>query len=274
MGGCYKHSADLCHGSSPAASNASPTGLMRLHSRVVTHHWQCKQFTLHLLMRVHYILSGRGPRQRTVRAKLLFLVMAPMILTYKAASHPFLSPLSSLLSNRYIASLITTSMDPLSITTAASSLVGAIFTASRYVHDFIDDTKEVDARVKDLASSIDSLLTILQAMKNVFDSPNSQPVLMGTDNNVGILLGAVKTSIDDCMDTTKEVQEIFESIKREKGDSRSFFAKGMRQFKLNNKQEDIDKVNARILTHKTNMQLSLQTINVWVTAKAWQLYVS
>ena len=172
-----------------------------------------------------------------------------------------------------MSSLISQTMDPLSITTAASSLTVAIFTASKYIHDFIDNAKNVDQRVKDLAAEVDQLLSILQAMKNVFDTPGTQAVLKGA-RDIGTLLGAVKTSIDDCTVTAKEVESIFEVVAKEKGDSKTLLSKAFRQFKLNSKQDDIDKLNALIQQHKTNMQLSLQTVNVWVTAKAWQVQVS
>jgi Fungal N-terminal domain of STAND proteins len=172
-----------------------------------------------------------------------------------------------------MSSLISSAMDPLSITTAASSLTLAIFTASKYIHDFIEIAKNVDQRVKDLAASVDALLAILQAMKNVFDTPGTQAILKNA-KDIGTLLGAVKTSIDDCMATAKEVESIFEVVAKEKGDSKTLLAKGFRQFKMQQRQPDIDKLNNLIQQHKTNMQLSLQTVNVWVTAKAWQIQVS
>ena len=164
-------------------------------------------------------------------------------------------------------------MDPLSIGTAASSLVLAIYKSSQYIHEFVNNAKGVDSRVEQLATGIDSLLSILHAIKAVFDSSIAQAALKGA-TDVTTLMGSVQISIDDCMATAQEIQQIFANICREKSDSRSFLAKAMRQLRLNSKSDALDTLNSRVTAHKANMQLSLQTINVWVSAKSWQFHVS
>lgn len=151
-------------------------------------------------------------------------------------------------------------MDPVSIATAAATAATALYTVSNILSTFVSDAKSVDDTLRTIRKDVDSLLGILKTIKSVLTAPSNQTAFEA-EEVYGNLWEAIHASVKDCCDTAASIQDILATIKS--GTSlQAFVAKSIRQVRFLKKKSDIDKMQLRVTSHKTNLQLSLQTMNM------------
>ena len=151
-------------------------------------------------------------------------------------------------------------MDPLSILTAVAGLGTALFQVSNVITTFVKDVKEVDGVLESMRADIWTLSGILDTFKNVYEEATAQPVFESVKGS-GMLRDSMMASLQDCEETVAEIQKIIEAVANS-SEARRFFKQSVRQLRLNKKQVDIDKVQTRLQTHKINLQMSLQMLNL------------
>ena len=152
-------------------------------------------------------------------------------------------------------------MDPLSISASIVALGNALFQISDAIKDFVQSAKQVDGLLESMRSDTESLSSILNAFKTVYEDLTAQPALEAAGKGTGILRGSVLASIQDCQDTVTELHAVLKAVAG-LSESNSFFSHSVRQVRLNKKQVDIDKIQMRMQTHKINLQMSLQMLNL------------
>lgn len=153
-------------------------------------------------------------------------------------------------------------MDPISIATAVATATTALYTVSNLLCSFVSDAKNVDKTLGSIRSDIDSLLKILETIKGVLIAPSTQPAFEAVEG-YSALWDAISASVKDCSDTAESINKIVGKIKSGTV-LQTFVAKSIRQVRFLKKTQDIDKIQVRVITHKTNLQLSLQTMNMFV----------
>lgn len=151
-------------------------------------------------------------------------------------------------------------MDPLSISTAIVALGTVLFQVSDAIKDFVQNAKQVDGLLESMRTDTESLASILETFKTVYQDPTAGRTLEAA-KGTGILRGSVLASIQDCQDTMIELQIVLKAVAGS-SESKSFFSQSVRQLRLNKKQFDIDKIQMRMQTHKVNLQMSLQMLNL------------
>ena len=157
-------------------------------------------------------------------------------------------------------------MDPLTIATAVATATTALYTASNILSTFVGDAKDVDKTLRTILSDVESLLKILDIIKNVLLAPSTQPTLESVEG-YGILWSAIFGSVKSCGETAMSIQDILGKIM--KGTvSKTFVAKSIRQVRFLKQKQDIDTIQVRVNAHKTNLQLSLHTMNTSVALYA------
>ena len=151
-------------------------------------------------------------------------------------------------------------MDPLSILTAVAGLGTALFQVSNAITTFVKDIKEVDGVLESMRADIRTLSGILDTFKDVYEEAMAQPAFESVKGS-GMLRDSMMASLQDCQETVAEIQKIIEAVMNS-SEARRFFKQSVRQLRLNKKQVDIDKVQTRLQTHKINLQMSLQMLNL------------
>ena len=151
-------------------------------------------------------------------------------------------------------------MDPLSILTAVAGLATALFQVTNTITTFVKDTKEVDEVLESMRADISALSGILDIFKIVYEEAMAQPAFESAKGS-GMLRDSTLASLQDCQETVAEIEKIIEAV-IDSSEARRFFKQSVRRLRLNKKQVDIDKVQTRLQTHKVNLQMSLQMLNL------------
>jgi len=153
-------------------------------------------------------------------------------------------------------------MDPVSIATAVATATTALYTVTNMLSSFVDDAKNVNNTLEVIRGDVESLVKILVTIKSVLTAPTTQPALAAV---VGYnsLWDAIFASVKDCSDTAVSIKDILGKINTGTA-LQTFVAKSIRQVRFLKKKQDIDKIQVRVNAHKTNLQLSLQTMNMSV----------
>lgn len=152
-------------------------------------------------------------------------------------------------------------MDPVSIITAVASAAAALYTFTTAVEGFISDTKDVNKTLGRLHQDAKSLLSMLGAITNSMSDISVQESLAESPNGE-IIMGAVLDSLHDCKETGSSLGSLIKIINKDGRELKSFISQSFLQLRLARKQSDIAKIQQRMQTHRANLQLSLQTINM------------
>jgi len=154
-------------------------------------------------------------------------------------------------------------MDPLSITTTASFVISSLHKLLETLYVFAKDAKNVNRTLKRLSYDVDSLVAILKSIQHVLGSSSTHTTLQ-TEKGNEILYSAIGASLKGCEDTANSLCKVLISVQREDGDATTFVARAFLQLKLVRRREDIQGAMSRLENHKGNLQLSLQSLTVYV----------
>ncbi|KAK5053308.1 hypothetical protein LTR84_002282 [Exophiala bonariae] len=154
-------------------------------------------------------------------------------------------------------------MDPLSATVAATQVAELLYKASMLIRRFVKDAKAIDANLKGLGNEIQSLMSIVNSITTAFEDPTVQPSLQAAKDNA-IFLNHVIALLTDCKISGTEVLLILESLSG-RDDPDNFLWKSARQIRFYRKHESLDRLQARLSSHKSDLQVALGVINMLVT---------
>lgn len=151
-------------------------------------------------------------------------------------------------------------MEPLSITTAVVTLVGACSKLTTLL-GVINKSKTVDTSIKSLGIEINSLAQVLGNIGVSFgDSAIAAATLESRTGHEVQHWRNVKRSMDDCESTLKMLEPILKSVKQ--GENWIFPAL-RRQMKLEERAGEIALLKQQIASYRQAMQLSFQLITVY-----------
>jgi hypothetical protein len=143
-------------------------------------------------------------------------------------------------------------MDPLSIASVSGSIALVCIRLSKYLHTFIDQTKEIDEKVQSFAIEVVAYSRVLSAI----DQNLRRPAIANTvRNSEGDFWSHVKRSLDDCSETLTLLEKVLANLG---GTTKNPFAKVAKNVKLGAKLDKITTLRRQINTYNSTMQLGLQ----------------
>lgn len=146
-------------------------------------------------------------------------------------------------------------MDPLSITTGVLALAGVAYRVSLQLKSFKDGCDTVDDNVNSMINEVESLVRILESMKETFEHAGSQTASQ-TTGHVGTHWRNLNRSLLDAQKTMEQLAGLLEGVNK---DAR--FLDGPRKLvRLRGATDQIVVFRRQIQSYKDALQLSLQTM--------------
>ena len=147
-------------------------------------------------------------------------------------------------------------MDPLSITASAVSLLGVCLKVSVELKKFRQGCAEARTTVTAMLSDVKSLRDILQSMEDTFEELDSQP----STGHIGTHWTNLSRSLQDGRGTLERLEALLKEVNKDV----SFLDAPRRQIRVKGAAEQIANFRQQIQTYKDALQLSLQTIILYV----------
>ena len=153
-------------------------------------------------------------------------------------------------------------MDPLSIAAGATGLATLCFQCSKAMYQLYDSTQMVDVNITSFCDEVDTLARVLGDLSNSFDHPRILAVVESARQEYdGRLWANVDTLISKCRRSMESLNVILQKINKDSG---SVFNKPIKQFRLRFRTDDIIRLRGQIQSHKLMMQITLQSISMYV----------
>ncbi|KAJ8611909.1 hypothetical protein MRB53_037705 [Persea americana] len=149
-------------------------------------------------------------------------------------------------------------MDPLSVVSTALGLAGQAWKVGSQIYQFVHAAGQVDQTVSDLAGEV----------KAIGDICSSISELKTIDKAIDATL---KASIEPQLTQCRSVIDKLDKLVPKKLSGKSFTKQALQQAQLNFRQADIDQYRAQIQKFSSNLQLSLQVLNIKATYLAPQI---
>lgn len=154
-------------------------------------------------------------------------------------------------------------MEPASILSAAaaiSAITGKAWELGSFLREICQGAKTVDSRVRLLESAVNELAKACEQVQGQFESMASglsskTPELVWDIQ--GSLTAFVESQVKDCRTTLKELRKLVVELRP---GSFSFFSRGSRHVKLQDRGQQINDFRVRIKTHTDALQMSLQIV--------------
>jgi Fungal N-terminal domain of STAND proteins len=153
-------------------------------------------------------------------------------------------------------------MDPLSIITVVASISKTVFGVSATLYTFVNETRNVDQTVKDLATEVDALSRALTQVEAVLQSPTvvAAEKCVSADENKQ-LWHTVYGSVGDCQKTVERIDSALDEVRKRRS---SWAAQALRQVKLKLGKDEINSLRAQTHTHCSALKMALQMVNMFV----------
>lgn len=160
-------------------------------------------------------------------------------------------------------------MDPVSILStigAVGAVANGACTLAFQLYTFIEDTKNVNQAVTDLAEEVNSLNSILEAVKLGLESDPVKLAEKSADSDDSQLLWeSIQGSLNDCQATIERLERSIVDVRAE---SKNFAKQAVRRIKLNLKDNEIATFRTQIRTHINALQMALLMVNLRVACLA------
>jgi hypothetical protein len=151
-------------------------------------------------------------------------------------------------------------MDPLTILTSVDTARKFISSVSSALYKFIQAMKQVDKTVETLFGEVGTQGRSIDAIDSVLQQPSAQAIIR--DDLDSDLWKSVDGSLVECRKTLESLETL--SVDLEAKKDRKLFGKAIKQIKVNWRLEDFGTLRQHLHSHGLAMQLTLQTINVYV----------
>jgi hypothetical protein len=151
-------------------------------------------------------------------------------------------------------------MDPTSIATSSTNLVGTCTKVIGCISTFINKSQTEHTAVRVLEFEINSLSEVLRSIAKSFnDPPIASEVLKAHTGYEGHYWETVKKATDQCNGTLTHLARVLEKAV-EKGDAGSSWLWGNKQIKLSMSSQNVDLLNQHVEAYRQTMQLAVHMI--------------
>lgn len=153
-------------------------------------------------------------------------------------------------------------MDGLSIATGALALAKVAWSCGKELNSFIKNTRTVSEHVKRLEEEVKHLCNICNSVGEQIQ------VLQASGNNDLPLLKGIDDQVKACTGVIRRLDKALNSVREDKS---NVFSQAVRQTKLELKDEEIEECRKQMHINITNLQISLQLLNLKATYLAPRL---
>ena len=150
-------------------------------------------------------------------------------------------------------------VDPFSVITIVGTAVHTATTIAQQVYRFTEDAKRVSQAVADVAGEI---LAIERTLKSIESTLKKQREAESLDGNNHDLWESAHGSISECHVSLKRLGGVISALLP---DHPNAALQTVRTFKLNFRQTELNGLRTQLISHKSNLQLVLQMINLQAT---------
>jgi hypothetical protein len=153
--------------------------------------------------------------------------------------------------------------EPISIATAAGSLVAVAGKLTEYIIAYQSKTNTIDVNISGLGSEVKSLHSVLSAMKRSFsDQKVVAATLASGTGHQAQHWNNVRQSLSDCDITLRRLYVIWSRMDQ-KEPSR-FFKQSKKVLALELNREEIDIFRLQVQSYRQTMEMSLQVLTMYV----------
>jgi len=154
-------------------------------------------------------------------------------------------------------------MDPVSILStigAVGSVANGACALAFQLYTFVEETKNVNQAVTDLVEEVNSLNSILEAVKLGLESDLVKLAEKRANSDDSRLLWeSIQGSLNDCQATIDKLEKAIVDVLPE---GKNFAKQAVRRIKLNLKDSEIAAFRTQIKTHTNALQMALQMVNL------------
>ena len=155
-------------------------------------------------------------------------------------------------------------MEPLSIISAVASISKTIYNASSTLYTFVNETRNVDQTVKDLATEVDALSRALTEVEAALKSPTVVAAeKRGSVDDNKQLWQTVYGALEDCQITVVRIDSALDGIRKKRS---NWATQAFRQVKLNLGKDEINSLRVQTHTHCSALKMALQMVNMFVSS--------
>jgi hypothetical protein len=158
-------------------------------------------------------------------------------------------------------------MEPLSIIGAVTSLIKTASIVSITLHTFVNETRNVDQTVKDLATEVAGLNSALKEVEAVLQSPTvATAEKSGSADDNQQLWQTVYGALEECQVTVVRIDSALDGVRKKRS---NWATQAFRQMKLNLNKDQINSLRAQTHTHYMALKMALQMINMSLSASPY-----
>ena len=159
-----------------------------------------------------------------------------------------------------------TMLDPITIISLSASTLKATYQTSAALYQFISDSKNIDQSVRNLHDELARLNRILDTISITLNDPavKNDAVPVKANDRLWSLIG---DTLNGCRDTAEALEKKLGSLHKDLK-TRNIIAQSLRQLQMNMKDADVQKFRTQISAHISNLQVSLQMLNILISASS------
>ena len=151
-------------------------------------------------------------------------------------------------------------MDPISIATSSTNLVGTCTKVLGGISTFINQSQTVDTAIRVLEFEINSLSEVLRSIvKSFSDPPIASEALKAHTGHGRHYWETVTKAVDQCNGTLTHLAGLLQRAV-EKGDASSSWLRGNKKIKLSMSSQNVDLFIQQVEAYRQTMQLAVHMI--------------
>jgi hypothetical protein len=166
-------------------------------------------------------------------------------------------------------------MDPLSITASVAGLISLVAGVYSTVDQLVSGAHNADSTLKAFKGEVSSLLTVLESLDVTFQDPKQRRILEEANNgtgNVAHYWRGVLGSMEHCKKTLENMSAVLDGVESAKR-TRLFRSFG-KHLKLSSSEGVLTLYRQEILSHTSNLQISLHMIGMYDFSLAYAIFWS
>ena len=151
-------------------------------------------------------------------------------------------------------------MDPVSITVSAYTILTVITKASLTLTAFINDAEVANETLEELRSDLKVLYDLIDNINRLFKVPAFTQAIQAIQKESQInLFDCLVRALQNCSVEVQKLADILSEFGFAKAESR--IRKGILQFRLDQRKDDINKLKQNFQGHKTSINTAFAILN-------------
>ena len=155
--------------------------------------------------------------------------------------------------------------DPFSVAVGVASVVDLTIKVVRFINDTRKGTEAIDQDLESLVTDVKELQNICQLISNAFedDMRAAGKTSAKANDTTASIWGATASALEGCRVALSRLHNMLGQVKG--ADGTSAWDKLRRHFRKMSKEEEFITIRQRIGSHQQVLEISLLTLNMYVT---------